>query len=100
MEDSAEENYGKQVDIQATLEKLISQGRLEECFANLVGVVIHVNGVCELLKGLKTDGVLFPDSPDEFQDEFEDLITSMQTLIDDGIFPDLVQIDVDDDKPI
>lgn len=86
-------SYMQQVDIKATIERLTSEGRLDECFANMVGAVVHIDGVCDLLQGLENDGILFPRSQDEFKSEFSNLISSLKALINNGIYPDLVQIE-------
>jgi len=83
-------NYTQQFDIRATIERLTNEERLDECFANMLGAITHIEGVCNLLQGLEEDGVLFPSSQDEFKQEFADLISSIKALIDNGIYPDLV----------
>jgi len=85
-------NYTQQVDIKATIERLTDEGRLDECFANMLGAIVHIDGICDLLQGLEEDGVLFPRSQDEFKGEFSNLISSIKALINNGIYPDLVHV--------
>ena len=87
--------FAQEVDIKATIERLTSEGRLDECFANMVGAIIHIDGICDLLQGLEEDGVLFPRSQEEFKTEFSNLISSIKALINNGIYPDLVSTDTD-----
>ncbi len=90
-------NYTQQFDIRATIERLTNEGRLDECFANMLGAITHIEGVCNLLQGLEEDGVLFPSSQDEFKQEFAELISSIKALINNGIYPDLVHINQEGD---
>lgn len=92
-------NYAQQVDIKATIERLTGEGRLDECFVNMIGVIIHIDGICDLLQGLEKDGVLFPKSQEEFKSEFSQLISSIKALINNGIYPDLVQAR-EDEEPL
>lgn len=83
-------NHMQEIDVKATIDRLTSEGRLDECFANMLGAIIHIDGICDLLQGLEEDGVLFPRSQDEFKGEFSKLISSIKALINNGIYPDLV----------
>jgi hypothetical protein len=87
--------FNQEVDIRATIERLTSEGRLEECFANMLGAIVHIDGICDLLQGLEEDGVLFPRSQEEFKTEFSSLISSIKALINNGIYPDFVRTDTD-----
>ena len=98
MSDQAMTNYTQQVDIKATIERLNNEGRLDECFANMLGAIVHIDGICDLLQGLEEDGVLFPRSQDEFKEEFSNLITSIKALINNGIYPDLVHVSKEDES--
>lgn len=91
-------NYTQQVDISATIERLTNEGRLDECFANMLGAITHIEGVCDLLQGLEKDGVLFPGSQAEFKQEFAELIISIKALINNGIYPDLVHMNKEGDS--
>jgi len=92
MGDKTMTDYTQQIDIKATIERLTSEGRLDECFANMLGAIVHIEGICDLLQGLEEDGVLFPRSQEEFKGEFSNLITSIKALINNGIYPDLVHV--------
>ena len=87
--------FAQEVDVKATIERLTSEGRLDECFANMVGAIVHIDGICDLLQGLEDDGVLFPRSQEEFKTEFSNLIGSIKALINNGIYPDLVSTDAE-----
>jgi len=87
--------YTQEVDVKATIERLTNEGRLDECFANMVGAIVHIDGICDLLQGLEEDGVLFPRSQEEFKSEFSNLMSSIKALINNGIYPDFVQTDKD-----
>lgn len=89
-------NHSQQIDIRASIDRLTSEGRLDDCFANMVGAIVHIDGICDLLQGLEEDGVLFPRSEDEFKGEFSKLISSIKALINNGIYPDLVHTDKED----
>jgi len=91
-------NYMQQVDIKATIERLNREGRLDECFTNMLGAIVHIDGICDLLQGLEEDGVLFPRSQDEFKGEFSNLISSIKALINNGIYPDLVHVGNDSES--
>jgi hypothetical protein len=90
-------NHMQEIDVKATIDRLTSEGRLDECFANMLGAIIHIDGICDLLQGLEEDGVLFPRSQDEFKGEFSKLISSIKALINNGIYPDLVHTGKEED---
>ena len=86
-------NGKKLADIRATIEHLEQAGKLEEIFGQMIGVILNLDGVLSLFQEMKAEGVLFPKAPEEFRNEFDDMLATMKSQVTEGILPEVVFID-------
>jgi len=83
----------KMADIRATIEHLEHEGKLDAVFGQMMGVILNLDGVLGLFQEMKAEGVLFPKAPEEFRDEFDEMLATMKSQVNEGILPEVVFVE-------